>query len=150
MAPTDINHLAGLALLKTKARLMVHVLVVCQAYAEVCHCFFNIFFFFFYLRRKEMNKTKSYLVINFLNLREREILFKNKTTKMKLQNSSTRLKRCFGSRYQMSPTRKALPSESTAPQWTRAAHRTFNYQTVHIYSDKNISPSETDRIQLLY
>lgn len=50
----------------------------------------------------------------------------------------------------MSPTRKALPSESTAPQWTRAAHRTFNYQTVHIYSDKNISPSETDRIQLLY
>lgn len=106
--------------------------------------------FFFYLRRKEMNKTKSYLVINFLNLREREILFKNKTTKMKLQNSSTRLKRCFGSRYQMSPTRKALPSESTAPQWTRAAHRTFNYQTVHIYSDKNISPSETDRIQILY
>lgn len=148
MAPTDINHLAGLALLKTKGRLMVHVLVVCQAYAEVCHCFFNIFFFFFYLRRKEMNKTKSYLVINLLNLREREILFKNKTTKMKLQNSSTR--RCFGSRYQMSPTRKALPSESTAPQWTRAAHRTFNYQTVHIYSDKNISPSETDRIQLLY
>lgn len=106
--------------------------------------------FFFYLRRKEMNKTKSYLVINFLNLREREILLNNKTTKMKLQNSSTRLKRCFGSRYQMSPTRKALPSESTAPQWTRAAHRTFNYQTVHIYSDKNISPSETDRIQILY
>lgn len=63
-----------------------------------------------------MNKTKSYLVINFLNLREREILFKNKTTKMKLQNSLTRLKRCYGSRYQMSPTRKALPSESTAPQ----------------------------------
>lgn len=106
--------------------------------------------FFFYLRRKEMNKTKSYLVINFLNLREREILLNNKTTKMKLQNSSTRLKRCFGSRYQLSPTRKALPSESTAPQWTRAAHRTFNYQTVHIYSDKNISPSETDRIQILY
>lgn len=150
MAPTDINHLAGLALLKTKARLTVHVLVVCQAYAEVCHCFFNIFFFFFFLRRKEMNKTKSYLVINFLNLRERKVLFKNKTTKMKLPNSSTRLKRCFGSRYQLSPTRKALSSERTAPQWTRAAHRTFNYQTVHIYSDKNISPSETDRIQLLY
>lgn len=80
MAPTDINHLAGLALLKTKARLMVHVLVVCQAYAEVCHCYFNILFLFF-LRRKEMNKTKSYLVINFLNLREREILFKNKQQK---------------------------------------------------------------------
>lgn len=148
MAPTDINHLAGLALLKTKARLMVHVLVVSQAYAEVCHCFFNILFF--YLRRKEMNKTKSYLVINFLNPRERKILFKNKTTKMKLQNSSTRLKRCFGSRYQMSPTRKALSSERNAPQWTRDAHRTFNYQTVHIYSDKDISPSETDCIQLLY
>lgn len=150
MAPTDINHLAGLALLKRKldwwytfwssAKHMQKSVIVSLTYS----------FFFFYLRRKEMNKTKSYLVINFLNLREREILFKNKTTKMKLQNSSTRLKRCFGSRYQMSPTRKALPSESTAPHWTRAAHRTFNYQTVHIYSDKNISPSETDGIQLLY
>lgn len=41
------------ALLKTKARLMVHVLVVCQAYAEVCHCFFNIFFFFFTCEEKK-------------------------------------------------------------------------------------------------
>lgn len=28
-----------------------------------------------------MNKTKSYLVINFLNPRERKVLFKNKTAK---------------------------------------------------------------------
>lgn len=139
MAPTDINHLAGLALLKTKARLMVHVLVVCQAYAEVCHCFFNIFFFFF-LRRKEMNKTKSYLLINFLNLRERRFYSKIRQQKWNCQILQLDSNDVLEAAIKCPPLGRHY-LQRTAPQWTRAAHRTFNYQTVHIYSDKNISPS---------